>query len=523
MIYIFDDYSLDSVRSELRRGAELVVVEPRVFDLLEYLIRNRDRVVSKDDLIESVWSGRIVSESALASRMSAARQAVGDGGERQRLIRTIARKGHRFVGEVREEEAPPITAAHVAQAIPHPHEQSDKPVVAVLPFENLSGDPEQDYFADGLTEDIITALSLWRSFPVIARNSTHVYKGKSPDIREVGRELGARYVIKGSVRKAGSKVRVTAQLINSVNGHHVCAERYDRNLADIFKLQDELSQQIAATVAPEVGYSQPPARTSIPKNLDAWELVQRGYGHVFTLELESIKKGREYFEQTIKLDSNYARAFTGLAWSYHREFWLDREKFSGEAKKAFIDAARRAVSRDQFDSDAHSILSMTCNWYRESDEALLAAQRAIDLNPSNAHAHEILGVALTLVGRAIEGIASQERAVLLSPRDPRHGVWMWTMGLSYLTARKYKEAVLCSERAIQRHPENPDARLVLVSSLGHLGWVKEARAALDAYRRLVPTKLEQPNLVWQYKDDADNDHFQDGLRRVHIRNDLPSK
>jgi adenylate cyclase len=160
-----------------------------------------------------------------------------------------------------------------------------RPAVAVLPFENMSGDPEQEYFADGLTEDIITALSLWRSFPVIARNSTAAYKGQSPDIRKVGEELGARYVIEGSVRKSGNRVRVTAQLINSETGHHVWAERYDRDLADIFDLQDELSRHIAATVAPELEFSQTVrTRTKTPQNLNAWELVQRGYDHVFNLD-----------------------------------------------------------------------------------------------------------------------------------------------------------------------------------------------------------------------------------------------
>ena len=390
-----------------------------------------------------------------------------------------------------------------------------RPVVAVLPFENMSGDPEQEYFADGLTEDIITALSLWRSFPVIARNSTFAYKGQSPDIREVGRELGAKYVLEGSVRKFGDRVRVTAQLINSENNHHIWAGRYDRNLADIFSVQDELSQSIAATVAPELDFSRlPEIWTSNPQNLDAWELVQRGFGHVFNFEPGSIKRAREYFERAITLDPDYARAYCGLAWSYHREFWLDRQKFAGEAKKNFIAAAKRAVSLDQFDSEAHGILSMACNWYRENDQSLVAAQRAVDLNPSNAQAHEILGAALTLVGRPIEGIVSQEKAVMLSPRDPRHGVWMWSMGLSYLTAHKYEEAVLCSERAIQRHPTNPDAHLVLASSLGHLGRVDEARTALDTYGRLLPNQLERANLVWSYKHEADNEHFHDGLRKA---------
>jgi TolB-like protein/tetratricopeptide (TPR) repeat protein len=508
LIYVFGDYSLAPERRELRRGTQLIVVEPRVFDLLEYLIRNRDQVVSKDDLIDAVWNGRIVSESALVSRMSAARDAVGDSGEEQRLIRTIARKGYRFVGEVLEEE--PLNAPHTAAsvlAVPN------KPAVAVLPFENMSGDQEQDYFADGLTEDLTTALSLWRSFPVIARNSTHTYKGKSLDVREIGRELNARYVITGSVRRAANRVRVTAELIDSENGHHLWAERYNRDVADIFMLQDELSQQIAATVAPELDYSQLPApRTSIPQSLDAWELVQRGYGQVFAFELGRIKRGREYFERAIEVDAGYARAYTGLAWSYHRELWLDRPNSADELTGRLVDTAARAVSLDKFDAEAHTILAMACNWSLEIDRALLEAERAVELNPNSAAAHAILGHVLVLVGRPLEAIPRIERAVCLSPRDPRHGVWMSTVGLAYLTARKYEDAAFWLARAIQRHRENPDAQIVLASSLGHLGRIEEAHIALDTYKRLLPNA--QATLVWPHKHEVDSKHFRDGLRKA---------
>ncbi len=390
-----------------------------------------------------------------------------------------------------------------------------RPAVAVLPFENLSGDPEQEYFVDGLTEDIITALSLWRSFPVIARNSTFAYKGTSPDIRSVGKELGARYVIEGSVRRVGNRVRVTAQLINSENGHHVWAERFDRELSDIFDLQDELSQHIAATIAPELEFSQAPeTRTKTPKSFDAWELVQRGYARIFALDHDSILSARSSFEQAIGLESDYARAYVGLAFSYHRLLWLGFEDFSGDTRKRFLDAANRGVLLDESDSGGHAILTMACFWCGEIDRGLAEAKRAVDLNPNNAQAQHLMGTALTLLGRPIEGIPPQERAIVLSPRDPRHGIWMWIMGLSHLTAHQYDEAVEWSQRAIQRHPGNPDAHIVLASSLGHLGQADDARAALAKYGELMPHKAEEPNLVWRYKHDVDEGHFLDGLRKA---------
>ena len=390
-----------------------------------------------------------------------------------------------------------------------------RPAVAVLPFENISGDPEQEYFTDGLTEDIITALSLWRSFPVIARNSTFAYKGQSPDIRVVGKELGARYVIEGSVRKAGMRVRVTAQLINSENGHHIWAERFDRNLDDIFDLQDELSQQIAAAIAPELEFAPAPrTKSKTPQNLDAWELVQRGHAKSFPLDHESVLAARRDFERAIELDPDYARAYSGLAFTYHRELWLGYADFSGDTRDRFLEAANRAVSLDETDSSGHAILTMACFWCHENDRGLAEAKRAVDLNPNNAHAQHILGTAFTLLGRPMEGIPHQERAMVLSPRDPRHGIWMWGTGMGHLTAHQYDEAEEWSQQAIQRHSANPDAHLVLASSLGHLGRVEEARDALATYGRLLPQKAEQPSIVWRYKHDADEQHLLDGLRKA---------
>ena len=256
MIYLFGDISLNVDRQELRRGADLVSVEPKVLDLLLFLIRSRERVVSKDDLIVNVWHGRIVSESTLTSRITAMRHAIGDSGRDQRFVRTIARKGLRFVGEVREQHSgaeervplrvPAEALERLAPILP------EKPSIAVLPFTNMSGDPDQEFFGDGLAEDVLTELSKFRWLFVTSRNSSFTFKGKTVDARQASRELGVRYVLEGSVRRAGMRVRVTGQLIDAATDSHIWAEHYDRDLADIFAVQDEITRAVAAAIGPAI-------------------------------------------------------------------------------------------------------------------------------------------------------------------------------------------------------------------------------------------------------------------------------
>jgi len=287
--YLFEDCALDTDRRELRCGAALVAVEPQVFDLIVHLIQHRGRVVSKDELLASVWHGRSVSESALFNRINAARSAIGDAGNQQRLIKTLPRKGIRFVGKVREDETTAADADHSGPEIyrsqksdTSAHVESlylplpDRPSIAVLPFANMSGDPDQEYFADGISEDLITGLSRIRWLFVIARNSTFVYKQRAVDVKQVSRELGVRYVLEGSVRRAGNMLRISAQLIDAVTGGHHWAERYDRELGDIFAVQDEITRSVAAAIEPHLLAAEGiRALSRSSADLGAWELVAR--------------------------------------------------------------------------------------------------------------------------------------------------------------------------------------------------------------------------------------------------------
>src|SRR5215472_2559553 len=271
MVLRFGDHVFDIERRELRRGVEPVALEPQVFDLLIYLVRNRDRVVSKDDLINNVWGGRIVSDSALTSRINAARRAVNDSGAEQRIIRTVQRRGIRFIGEVSEDTEPAsgIVAALVALEVPRAPRLS----IVVLPFVNLSDDPEQQYFADGVTGDLMTDLSRIPDMLVISRNTAFTYRDKPVDTRQIGRELGVRYVLEGEVQRSGSRVRVTAQLIDAETDVHLWAERFDGDAGDLFTLQDEITNRIAVALDLELVGAE---ATRPTLNRDAQDYILRG-------------------------------------------------------------------------------------------------------------------------------------------------------------------------------------------------------------------------------------------------------
>ena len=290
--YLFEEFAFDTDRRELHRGADVVSIAPQVFDLLDYLIRNRERVVSKDDLISAIWKGRSVSDAALTTRLNVARGVIGDTGHEQRLIKTLPRKGFRFVGAVLEaqEGADGVVSGNPAQPPNVVLALPDKPSIAVLSFQNMSGDPEQQYFADGMAEDILTGLSRHRWLFVIARNSSFTYKGRTVDVRQVGRELGVRYVLEGSVRRASNRVRFTAQLVDTATGNHVWGEKYDGEAEDLFDLQDRITEAVVGILEPTIQLAEiERMRRKRPENLGAYDYYLRAQAltDAFTRELVS--------------------------------------------------------------------------------------------------------------------------------------------------------------------------------------------------------------------------------------------
>jgi len=395
----------------------------------------------------------------------------------------------------------------------------DRPAIAVLPFSNMSADREQEFFADGLTEDIITALAAWRSFPVIARNSTFAYKGQSPDIRLVGKELGARYVLEGSVRRIADRLRITAQLIDAGNGHHLWAERFDRQVEDIFALQDEITRRIAAIVAPEVERAEQKRLVSRdPSSLAAWEHYQRGVALLDKFSKKGNADAREMFTRAIALDANYALAYTGLAESHNRDLMLEYSDNREESAAGAFDAAKKAVGLDPTDSEAHDMLAVAHLWPNHYEAAVEEAEHAVGLNPSNARALAILAVALDALGRHDEAIERFEQSLQINPRDPRSHIYVTSLARAHLAARRYQDAVKIARKTISQRPDYPHSHYILASALGQLGQLEEARTELAECERLQPGYLAR-RARWQpYRDPAENEHLHAGVRAAQAEN-----
>ena len=403
---------------------------------------------------------------------------------------------------------------------PAPSEAEDKgqPAVAVLPFDNMSGDPKDEYFVDGLTEDVVTALAAWRSFPVIARNSTFAYKGKSPDVRAVARDLGARYVLEGSVRRTEKRVRVNVQFIDAENGHHLWAEKFDREIEDIFDLQDEITHHIAATIAPELDKAELNRIAAVrPTDMDAWGLCLRGRAALEEFTPEGNAEARALFEQAIERDPDYGEAYVGLAYSHHRDLWFEAAPDRNLAIREQLVAARRAIAIDPSNSYAHTVLGFALIWDRQFHLAIASGEQAVSCNPSNAIAFSQLGVAQSFAGRPAEGIVNLKRSLDLNPQDPRIHFALSMLARAHLNARAPEEAAVWAERAVHRKPDYPLSLLVRAAALGHLGRTEEAAAALAECERLEPGFATRWALRPMYKDPADDLYFLEGLRKAGLK------
>ena len=479
MQFFFENHKVDVVRRELNRGAEPVALQPQVFDLLVYLLKNRDRVTSKDDLVANVWGGRIVSNSTLHSRINAVRKAIGDNGHEQKFIRTMARKGIRFIGEVTEAGAGP--SGTIAPAI------DDRPTFAVLPFHNLSSDPDHEYFADGLSEDLIAALGSWCRFPVICRHSSFIFKGRSINAVEAGRQLGARYMLEGSVRKSGNQVRITASLTDATTGLHLWADRYDREIGDVFAVQDDITARIAAAVEPELHrHEQRRAAVNPKTNAAAYDLVQRGNWHHNKFTAIDAEEAQRLFAAAIEADSNYARAYSSMA---STKFWAAQMGWAQDPQatlEAALEFARKAITLDDEDARGHFHVAQALLWLRRHDDAIAQARRAIALNPSLVQAHAVLGYALDCIGEFEEALSTVTNSLRLRPYDQTIVRCIPAISIAHYQLGAYDAAHEVAQRVVGMNKNYWMGHQMLAASLGQLGRTQEAAAALAEILRREP-------------------------------------
>jgi TolB-like protein len=483
--HLFEDFELDPGRRELTRNGRLIPMEPQVFDLLQYLLENRHRVVSRDDLIATVWKGRIVSESALSTRINAVRSAIGDSGDEQRLIKTLPRKGMRFVGEVRTSEAKPTDVATGARA----DIVSDTgPSVAVLPFTNMSGDPEQEYFADGMAEEIITALSRFSSLTVIARNSSFTFKNKVIDIRQVGRELGVRYVLEGSVRRAGTRLRIAGQLIDAQTAMHIWADRFDGGLSDVFELQDQIAESIVAAIEPSLQLAEMNRiRRKSAASPDAYDLLLRAQQHMYEFTRESLSAALDSVREALALDPAYAPALATGAYCHAQRFfqgWMDDPE---EEKVQGLRLAARAV---ELAKDDASVLCMAAYAVRElgmdPQRARELIARSLHLNPNSYLALTIAAWNEIVFDNATKALELLRRAERLNPRDPRSWFMSNATSLANFAIGDYEQAAASARQSLAQNPSSAQASRFLAASLALLERQVPAAEAMKEVLRIEP-------------------------------------
>ncbi len=415
-------------------------------------------------------------------------------------------------------EATPAAVEAVAAPLAARLGAPKRPAIAVLPFDNMSGDPEQEYFADGIVEDIITALSRYRWFPVVARNSTFTYKDRAVDVAEVGRDLDVRYVLEGSVRKGGDRVRINAQLIDAHDGSHIWAKRYDCALDAIFAVQDEITEAIVGAIEPELASTERErAKRKSPDRLDAWDCYHRGLWHLYRFTKEGNARARQLMRQAIRMDPDFGLAHAGLADALYMGVLHGYSVAPEQDIGAAFEAAQAALVIDDKHAGAHFSLGRAYILKREIDAAIAELQTAVALNPSFADAYYGLSMALLYAGEPEESILAMDNALRLSPHDPYHWIFLTLRAAALAIAQRHDEGVENANEAARHPGAKLTAFAVQAGCLALVGRSGEARAALDKARQFKPNlSADYLGKIWPFKNRRDFDYFIDGLRDLGL-------
>jgi TolB-like protein len=501
----FGPFVLDADRGTLSREGRPMAVSTKGFQLLKALLATPGQVVAKADLMQAAWSDAAIEESNLSVQIAALRKQLGPGPDGGEWIATVPRAGYRFIGQI---------VGHSASEDPLVTPE-DRPSIAVLPFNNLGDDKDQEYLADGITEDIITALTRFRWFFVIARNSSFFYKGKSMAVTQIAHDLGVRYLLEGSVRKSRGRVRITAQLIDARSANHLWAEKYDLELTEVFAIQDEIAERVAGAIEPELLKSQgAEAAARHTGNVTAWDLVRRGTWHFHHVTREGHLKARELFREACMLDPDLPEAHIWLARvnaGIVPYGWSDNQ---AKDQQEGLEAALRAIHLDERNPYAHYALAIISNFSNQLEQAIKAARKAIAISPSFALGHLGLGMALLFSGRALEATAPLEQGLRLSPYDPQNFVWLNILALARLFSGQHEAALDDAVRAQQVRPNWWTTLEVLTCCYTALNKWDEAR---DCFRQVeavtrqpgdVLGPMKQNNPHWKQQIDAARERAQ---------------
>lgn len=512
MLFHFEDRVVDLARREIRHQDRRVEVEPKAFDLVVYLIANRDRLVTKDDLIAGVWRGRAISDSALASALNAARMAIGDNGQQQRLIRTNARQGFRFVGTVMASGGS-ISASEAGG-------ESSQPAVAVMPFHNLAGDDGQDYFVDGLAEDIVTALARFKSLRVVPRNASFAWKGKLYDLQQVSHQLGVRYLLEGSVRKARHSLRIAAHLIDTARGSHLWADRFDGTLEEVFELQDRIAAAVVGAVVPALNCAEiERVRRKPPASLDAYDNFLRGLALFRQFRKEENRQAQAHFYRAIELAPEYSTPYGYATHTYSAARLQGWDFDPTVAEPEVRRLAEQVAAVGQDDALALATTGFSLAWVcREHDSAAALGEAALALNSNLAAVWQQRGAISKLGGEQARAIEQLCRARTISPVGVDLALAQGYLGFAYLLASRFEEAAQSAAHAAAHMPNWLVGHLASAVAHAYLGNRDKAHQSLATVRLtnpgLRPSYLRHS---YSYRRPEDGALLAEGLRRAGLK------
>lgn len=527
--FVFPPFRLDLANEQLWRDEQLIALRPKTFAILCYLVEHPGRLVTKDELLRAVWGETQVSEEGLRDYLREIRRALGDDAEAPRFVETVRGRGYRFLATI--STIPPVSGSpslvsgspltskpqSLTPSLPLP----DKPSIIVLPFVNLSKDPEQAYFSDGITEDLTNSLSRLASLFVISRTSAFMYKNKPTKVQDISQEMGVQYVLEGSVRRVDNQVRVTTQLVDAITDHHLWSERYDRPLTDIFAVQDEIVQKIVTALRVKLTPEEQSRFQRAPTaNLEAYDYYLRGmesfWRAYYTTKKELNGQARQMLEKAIALDPQYAGAYAGLGGTYWLDWFSLWSPDPAQSLGQASELASKAIALHDSLSLPHRVLGGVYLWKKQHDQAVTEGERAITLDPNDADAYETLASILIFAGRLEEVPKLIEKAMRLNPQYPPS--YLLALGFAYRVMRRYEEALVPLQKVLPRSQNHIPTHVHLAVCYAELWREAEARAEVMEILRINPHfSLEWVKRTTPYKDPTVLECFLDSLRKAGLK------